>query len=141
MIDTLYGSSVYPEVLVVLDQEVNPMGAPFPMDEWHLVTMSWDGYPEGRMSIFIDGRLVEEREYDSRFDRGDPLPQEMAVGMRPQEWPGEMVKKEDGSFVDSRPDTALSVADSNIDICDMRLYQCALNRKEIQKIMAERAFA
>lgn len=140
VIDTYYGTSNFPEVSATLDLEENAADQIIPNDEWRHVTMTWKGYPQGRLALYIDGSLVGELDYDSRYDNGQPSARFFAVGMRPPEWEGEVVQNEDGSMMDVRPETSLSIQDSNVEIKDLRLYQNELIQEEIQ-VLATRKIA
>jgi ABC-type polysaccharide/polyol phosphate transport system ATPase subunit len=141
VIDTYYGLSNFPEVSVTLDLEEKIPDQVFPYDQWRLVTMTWYGYPEGRLALYINGMLMGELVYDRRYDNGQSAAHHFAVGMRPPEWQGEVVQNEDGTMMDVRPETTLSVKDSNIEIMDLRLYQTELSQEEIQILAAKRITA
>jgi hypothetical protein len=137
VIDTFFGYSTFPEMSVALDLDESGLGVPFSMDEWRLVSMVWRGMPAGRLSLLIDGLVVAEREYDARFDDGRPMAVELAAGVRPENWVGEIKLNEDGTIVDARPDQC-AVSDSNVEIRGMRLYQAPLRPFEFQDIIRER---
>jgi hypothetical protein len=40
----------------------------FPEGEWHLVTMKWDGWPKGNVSIYFDGKLTGSKQYSEKYD-------------------------------------------------------------------------
>jgi len=53
----------YPEAEYVLDTKgssVNKWGT----NEWHFVTMTWEGKFKGDVKLYIDGRRVDEAEYE-----------------------------------------------------------------------------
>jgi ABC-type polysaccharide/polyol phosphate transport system ATPase subunit len=133
-IDPYYGSASYPELSATLSTTRNRMGTLFSQDEWHFVAMTWEGYPQGRLILYIDGQFIGERSYDGRHDNGQPLPKSVAVGMRPQHWVGEILERKDGTKVELRPETTLSIDDSNIEVRDVRLYQAFLTEAEIWEI-------
>jgi ABC-type polysaccharide/polyol phosphate transport system ATPase subunit len=134
VLNTFYGTSSFPEVSTFENQERTWSEYPFPVDEWHLVTMTWEGHPAGNMRLFIDGRLVGEHEYDSRYDDGRSLPRNISAGMRPAAWAGELVIDEGGTISDSRPPSVMSAAEAGVEIRDLRLYQKALSTQEILAI-------
>jgi ABC-2 type transport system ATP-binding protein len=134
-LDTYFGLSSFPEVPVPLYQDYQPFGSKIQEDEWYQVIMTWKGYPEGKLSLYVNGILVGERDYDRRYDNGRPLARAFAVGMRPREWEGEVVQNEDGTVVEIRPETTFSISDGNLDIKDLRLYPFALSEKQIQELV------
>jgi hypothetical protein len=111
--------------------EGNSKGYQFAEDEWHPIAMTWLGYPAGRVRLFIDGNLIGETNYDSRYDDGRSLPRSIAIGMRPPEWEGELILNEEGIVSDSRPAITMSVSEGSVEIKDLRLYQRALTGQEI----------
>jgi len=48
VLDPLYGSAKFPEVGVTLNNETE-----LPYNEWLLVTMTWNGYPEGVVKLYL----------------------------------------------------------------------------------------
>jgi len=89
----------YPEARLLIDndgflQESNyGAGNPwiglgqFPEGEWHHLAMIWSGYPSGIVKLYLDGNLVSQMEYDSRFDDGRALYQMFSVGFKAYVWP------------------------------------------------------
>lgn len=139
-LETYYGRTSFPEVKA--DLEAPEPGWPaFPYGEWHLVTMTWDGYPEGKVQLYLDDTLLGESEYDRRHDNHYRLPNQFAVGIRPPEWVGEMIQREDGSLVDLRPQATLTVSDSGQEIRGMRLYPHTLDRADLEGILANQPVA
>lgn len=133
-LDTYFGTSVFPEVSTALAGKQTEAGTPFREDLWHHVVAVWHGHPHGRLWLYVDGQLVGERAYDSRNDDHRPWATTLALGFRPPEWTGERVEQEDGSVAESRPESALSVADSAVEMRAARLYRAALGAEEIQQI-------
>jgi ABC-type polysaccharide/polyol phosphate transport system ATPase subunit len=130
VIDTFYGSVNFPEVSAKLDQ--------FTLNEWHLLCMTWEGYPEGRLYLYADGALVGETIYDHRHDNHYRLANQIAIGYRPREWLGELVQNEDGTLVDLRPETTATISHSGMEMHGLRLYTRALTVQEIQAILTEK---
>jgi ABC-type polysaccharide/polyol phosphate transport system ATPase subunit len=130
VIDTFYGSANFPEVTVKLDE--------ITLDTWHLLCLTWQGYPEGRLQLYCDGNLVGETIYDRRHDNHYRLANQIAIGYRPQEWLGELVQNEDGTLVESRPETTASVRNSGMELHSVRLYNRLLTVQEIQALLTER---
>jgi hypothetical protein len=120
ILDTYYGNRIFPEVWAVSG-----------MEEWHLVTTTWLGYPNGTLRMYFDGNLVMERSYDPRFDNGLPLPVSIAVGIRPPEWVGALIEQADGTVLDVRPDSTLSIVDSGVEFRDLRLYRECLSLEQV----------
>jgi hypothetical protein len=141
-LNTFYGTSSFPETSVALydlptaEEPLTPLGPSFPEDEWRLVTMTWNGYPEGSVRIYIDAQLIGEHAYGSQYDDGRATCHSFAVGMRPSEWTGEVIRGADGSHVDLRPHTSMSVQEGGLEIQDLRLYKKELTPLEIQAILS-----
>jgi hypothetical protein len=132
VIDTYYGLANFPEVAFTLDETAKEPGVS--KGEWHWAVWTWEGYPDGRAQLWIDGEPAGEVTYDSRFDNGLPLPAYIGAGVRPSLWTGELVQNEDGSVVDARPTSTLAVMASNLDMRDLRLYRRALAADEIRAL-------
>ena len=110
----------------------------FPYDEWHLVTMTWEGFPEGAARLFLDDALIGEFSYTQRHNNQYRLPQQISAGIRPPEWVGEIIQREDNTVVDLRPTATLAVSESGQQIADMRLHRRPLSRDDIQNLLAGR---
>jgi hypothetical protein len=134
VLNTYNGTSSYPEVSTFEIQESTWSVYPFPADERHLVSMTWEGHPSGSVRLYIDGRMIGDHEYDSRYDDGRSLPRNISAGIRPAAWAGELVIDEHGMLSDSRPPSMMSAAEAGVEICDLRLYQRALQTQEIMAI-------
>jgi hypothetical protein len=93
--------------------------------------MTWQGYPEGILVLYVNGILAGKLSYDSRYDDARDLPQSFSVGMRPSLWAGELVEKDDGTLADLRPGATMSVLYAGVGIRGLRLYKLALSEKEI----------
>jgi ABC-type polysaccharide/polyol phosphate transport system ATPase subunit len=132
--DTFYGSSGFPEVASTLTTYSATPGIPLTPGEWNLVTMTWSGYPQGSLRLYLNGILVNKLEYDRRYSDGRSLPSQIAIGMRPASWEGELIENEDGSMQESRPSSTMEVIDSGLELCDLRLYPYALTEEEILEI-------
>jgi hypothetical protein len=135
-IDTFYGTVNFPEVTVKIDETVPLSGNTF--NEWHLLCLTWQGYPEGRLHLYVDDRLVGESIYDHRHDNHYRLADKIAIGYRPRDWLGELVQNEDGTLVDLRPETTAPVSNSGMEVHGLRLYSRALTDPEIAGIMADK---
>jgi hypothetical protein len=103
-------------------------------DEWHFTSMTWQGYPNGKVCLYADGELLGEKAYDSRYDRGDSLPGSISIGLRPATWTGEIVHQADGQATELRPNTSMWIGEGGLDIKDLHLYRRALSREEIQNL-------
>jgi hypothetical protein len=55
----------------------------------------------------------------------------LAVGIRPPDWVGELVRNEDGTVEDARPDSLISAQQMQVEIKDLRLYRSALGAEEL----------
>jgi lipopolysaccharide transport system ATP-binding protein len=136
VMDTYFGTTSFPEAAALVDHDGALGGLVFPRDEWHLVTMTWKGYPYGIVRLYVDDQLLSERVYDSRYSNDRPLPSSLVVGMRPPQWAGELVQKEDGTLVEAPVTDTLAVADSEIEIQEVRLYRRTLGQDELQALYA-----
>lgn len=132
--DTFYGSSGFPEVASTLTTYSATPDIPLTPGEWNLVTMTWSGYPQGALRMYLNGVLVNKVNYDSRYNDGRNLPSQIAIGMRPAAWVGELIENEDGSVQESRPASTMEVTDSGLELQDLRLYPYALTEEEILEI-------
>lgn len=101
------------------------------MGAWHQLVMTWNGYPDGVVCLYVNGKLISQNSYDHRHDRGDHLPTSIAIGFRPLDWWGEMLRDADGGLIDSRPQSDLAVAEAGLEIRQARLYQRVLTEVEI----------
>mgnify|MGYP001767188766 CR=1 FL=1 len=93
--------------------------------------MTWKGYPDGKVWLYVDGELLGDRGYDSRFDRGDHLPGSISIGLRPSSWTGEIIHQADGQAQELRPDTLMWIGEGGLEIKDLRLYRRELSQDEI----------
>jgi hypothetical protein len=133
VIDTYYGTSDFPEVGVVVEEEDTPKKYILNKDEWYLVTMTWLGYPDGVVRLYVNGDRLGEKAYDSRYDRGDDLPSSISIGLRPSIWTGEIVRKEDGATKELRPDSLMWIEEGGLEMKNLRLYRQALSPEEIRE--------
>jgi ABC-2 type transport system ATP-binding protein/lipopolysaccharide transport system ATP-binding protein len=134
VLNTYFGTSSFPEASAAIDNSGHLQGIPYPEDEWHLVSMTWTGYLNGTIRLYVDSSVIAETTYDERSDDGRDLAKNFSVGMRPISWTGELVQKEDGTLDESRPISTMSVTEGGIEIKDLRLYQRALTDEEIRAI-------
>lgn len=132
--DTFHGAYSFPEVSIVIDDPKKPTTATRSKQGWHLATMTWDGYPSGTVSLYLDGTSVGKCAYDVRYDDGRDLPTMFAIGLRPSIWSGELVEKEDGTLADLRPGASWSISEAGVEIQGMRLYKKALSQASIERI-------
>jgi hypothetical protein len=146
-VDSGYANGNFPEASIIVDNDgsLREYGAntdwydpaPFPEGEWHLVTMTWEGYPQGVVKIFLDGNLIGQKPYDERYNDQRPLADTIAIGFRPAEWLGEVYVSGDQVEYEYVPNTPMALWDGGIHVFDVRLYQRSLNRDEIQAIFLE----
>ncbi len=129
--DTYYGTASFPETMLVVDHDGNVEPGELPPDEWRLVTMTWSGYPEGILKLYLDDQFVMEKMYTRQNDDGRKLPRLVAVGMRPADWVGELVSDESSEVRDLRPESTLSVVGSGLEIRDLRLYPQTLTPEQV----------
>ncbi len=149
--DTFYGTSEFPEAtawvirpeetgkehgsVVPCETSILPGRVDLHADAWHLLVMTWLGYPTGVVRLYVNGQLINEKTYDPRHDRGDHLPAQLAIGIRPANWRGELIRKEDGSLLDLRPYSTMSLVEGGLAIRDLRLYGRALDQDELTALL------
>jgi len=126
----LYGGISFPEVTARFD-EPGPGWLSFPYDEWQLVSMTWDGYPNGQVHLYIGEVLVGEAIYDYQHDNHSLLAEEIAVGLRPPHWKGELIERQSGDFLELRPRSLMTLQGSGIEVRDVRLYQRSFSSEDI----------
>jgi len=143
-VDSGYARGNFPETSIIIDNDgtLATYGAhtpwysprPYAEGEWHHVTMTWEGYPKGTVKIYLDKSLVGEKPYDKRYDDGRPMPSSIAIGVRPDAWVGEIIERADGSTVEARPRTNMSLESGGMEIKGLRLFNSALTQEEINKL-------
>jgi ABC-type polysaccharide/polyol phosphate transport system ATPase subunit len=107
------------------------------LEQWLHVALTWDGFPQGQLRFYVNGRLAAEFAYRPEHNDDQPLPRQLAIGMRPLNWPGERVRQPDGTFVDLRPGSTMSVSDAGIELRDIRLYRKPLQAEKIQALYSQ----
>jgi hypothetical protein len=137
----------FPEASILIDndgvlrahRDDIPYARPRPVSEdaWHLVAMTWRGYPAGQVVIYLDGDRVAERTYDGTSDDGRPPPETLAVGMRPSQWHGEIRRAPEGRTVDAVPVSDMSLASGGIEMGAIRFFSTALSDGDV-RTLAER---
>ena len=133
VMETYFGAARFPEVAVSLDDE-SQLEKPFSYGQWHMVTMTWDGFPDGTVRLYLDAELVGEMTYDRRYDNNYRLAEEFAVGARPPQWVGELIQRDDGTVEDLRPQATLSVEAGGQQIKGVYLYRQCLSPDAIQNL-------
>jgi hypothetical protein len=146
-VDSGYALGNFPEASIIIDNDgsLREYGAttewysptPFQQDEWHLVTMTWDGYPRGVVKIFLDGNLIGKKPYDERYNDERPLADSLAIGIRPSHWIGEIYVPGNQQVQGSVPSGGMTLWDGGIQIFDLRLYKRSLSQGEILSIFLE----
>jgi|GEM_PF-129153 len=131
VIDTFYGDARFPEATITLDD------AEFPLGEWRLVCLTWSGYPEGQARLYLGTRLAAEFNYDRRHDNHFRLPVQIAVGIRPSEWIGELIQAEDGTLIELHPGNTHHISATAQELADVRLYRRILGPDDLQALLAE----
>jgi hypothetical protein len=149
-VDSGYALGNFPETSIIIDNDgsLADYGAqtkwyssvPYPEDEWHLVTMTWNGYPEGVVRIYLDERLIGEKPYDSRYDDGRSFANAIAIGFRPAHWRGEVIKNENGDVSEFVPNSLMLLEGGGIEIRDLRLYQRTLTQEEILQLLVSNGY-
>ena len=109
---------------------------PLPDNEWHLISMTWQGYPEGYVQIYLDSKCMAEKAYNSNYNDGRPLFSLFSVGFSPSSWIG-AAKQGDWGKVRRVPlPNEGSLASGGIQIRDLRLYRRPLVEPDFRQIMA-----
>jgi ABC-2 type transport system ATP-binding protein len=108
------------------------------IEQWVQVVMTWEGHPDGKVHLYLDGKLVGEREYSSAYSNDQPLPKSLSVGMRPLSWPGERVLQKDGTYLILHPESTNSIYDAQLSMENVRLYGKALDAQAINDNYRER---
>ncbi|HIE57353.1 MAG TPA: ATP-binding cassette domain-containing protein [Anaerolineales bacterium] len=138
VMETFFGESRFPEVTVSSNDQT--LDRSFADGDWHMVAMTWDGYPDGKVRLYVDARPVGEADYDRRYDNNYRLAESLAVGVRPPQWVGELIQREDGTMEDLRPQATLSVAEGGQQMDQVYLYRECLSPDEIKtRFESERA--
>jgi len=140
-VDTDSGGQNFPEASIIVDNDGGlasyryPWYSPvsFPENEWHLIAMTWDGYPSGTVRIYFDGQLTGEKPYDSRYDDERPLFNKFSIGFRPHQWLGE-IKETAKGLVEGLPNTAMSLSSGGIKIKGLRIYSRVYSQEEFYSI-------
>jgi hypothetical protein len=146
-VDSGYARGNFPEVSIVIDNNGSLKDfcvgytwctpKPYLEGEWHLVTMTWEGFPSGMVRIYMDGELVGEKPYDERYNDDQPLPQSFAVGYRPGNWQGEIIQRNNGTSEEHVPGTTMSLVDGGMKIFDLRLYRRSLTQDDILRLFSD----
>lgn len=131
VLDPYYGIAAFPEVAVKIALQDGQEGTQVQAGEFHLLTMTWEGTPDGTVRLFLNGDLIGDHVYNEHYNDDRSQPRSIAIGMRPPSWAGEIVEEEDGTIYDSRPATDMSIEDGGMEMADTRLYPRTLSQTEI----------
>ncbi|MEM7395194.1 MAG: M56 family metallopeptidase, partial [Verrucomicrobiota bacterium] len=91
----------YPEVSIAIDNTLagprpRPDGrltwSPLSENRWHRVKVTWSGSPEGEVRIYLNDVLMGCKPYTADYDDGRPFARTMAVGIRPVDWIGRIIR-------------------------------------------------
>ena len=124
----------FPEITATIRQNTASEEDASSTNEWHLVILTWSGYPQGTLNLYTDGELVGSRDYDPNYNDGRELPKYLAVGMRPLNWVGEVIKRQDGTTEHLHPGSTMSLVESSLEIKDLRLYNYQFSQEEIYEL-------
>ena len=100
--------------------------------EWHLVSMTWWGYPEGGIRLYVDGTLIGEKFYTGQTNDSRPLFSLFSVGFKPSSW-----IEVDGELQDRvTPPCSLPVFSENrsIQVKDLRVYRRVLGKQDFRQM-------
>ncbi|MFN2197123.1 MAG: ATP-binding cassette domain-containing protein [Anaerolineales bacterium] len=111
----------FPEITAVYPLPVERLG------QWAQVTMTWNGFPDGVLRLFLNGTPAGETTYNPAYNNDLPPARNLSVGMRPLNWAGERVRQPDGSIRELRPGSMMAVTDAQMVLQDVRLYLHALD--------------
>jgi ABC-type polysaccharide/polyol phosphate transport system ATPase subunit len=125
-------SGTFPEVSAKISMEETTF------KQWVHLAMTWEGYPDGQLRLFVDGKSDGERNYSSIYSNDQPLSTSLSVGMRPLTWPGERILQPDGTYIHRKPESTNSVLEAQLGLIDVRLYRTALPAEAINEIYQER---
>ncbi|MEM7392642.1 MAG: M56 family metallopeptidase, partial [Verrucomicrobiota bacterium] len=129
-----WGRSFPSASIVMANSRTRPLPNPpewygepqFPVDVWHDVKITWSGYPEGEVRIYLNGKLTARRTYSPEYDDGRPFAEAIAMGYRPNAWVGELVSAPNGGTTDVRPGS-MDIDLSGVDISEIAVYREALD--------------
>jgi ABC-2 type transport system ATP-binding protein/lipopolysaccharide transport system ATP-binding protein len=128
--DKRVGSIGFPEITATIRQDKASKEEATSINEWHLIILTWSGYPQGTLNLYTDGKLAGSHEYDPNYDDGRDLPKYLAVGMRPLNWTGEVIKRQDGTTEHLHPGSTMSLLESSLEIRDLRLYNYQFSQED-----------
>ena len=100
--------------------------------QWVQIAMTWDGYPEGSLRLYLDGKFVGNKEYSSIYSNDQPSPRSFSVGMRPLSWSGERVLQKDGTYLILHPESTNSIFDAQLSLRNVQLYKEPLTAEAIR---------
>jgi hypothetical protein len=104
--------------------------ASFPEGEWHHIGMTWQGYPDGVVKLYLDGNFVSQLNYNSNYDGGGPMFRMFSYGFKPYSWPAPGALPQYGDSGTGRLESGGIVATGLI------LYPAALRESEIGQLAA-----
>ncbi len=129
-LDPFYGDARFPEVTVKLDDSS-------PYDAWLPVALTWRGYPEGTLALYVGGVCVGQAHYTRQHDNQYRWPIQLAVGIRPAEWIGELIQRHDGTLVELHPQATSPISGSGKLLRGVRVYSVELSGAEIVALAAQ----
>lgn len=138
----------YPEASILVDdgslegselQMAFHSTAPLPEGEWHHVTLTWNGYPEGEAAIYLDGIRMALRPYDQRFNNDLPDFDSFSVAYRPSHWP--VTARLDPTQESRLVVGSMLATEGGVDIADLRVYRVPLDPAQVRYVLAEQPSA
>lgn len=140
-VDSAYKLGNFPEASIIVNNDGGLSSyrseknwyapVPFPEGQWHLVAMTWQGYPSGEVSIFLDGKLIGRKPYDSRYDNGGQLFKVFSVGFRPNRWTMESIEGIE-RFSDAG---SMRFDRGGLEIYDLKIYQKVISQSILEEII------
>jgi ABC-type polysaccharide/polyol phosphate transport system ATPase subunit len=121
----------FPEVSTNLFMEENTI------EQWVHLAMTWKGFPEGKLHLFLDGKPIGEHSYSKVYNDDQPMPTDLSVGMRPLTWSGERVLAADGSYTFRRPESKNSIYDAQLELQNIHIYKNKLTPEAISALHRE----
>lgn len=103
--------------------------AAYPEGQWHHIAMTWSGYPTGVVKISLDGSMIAEIDYDSRYDDDQPIFEMFSFGHKPYSWPNPANLPVYGDSGSGR------LASGGIQVSGLRIYTRALSGGEISQLV------
>lgn len=140
-VDSAYAGGNFPEASIIVnnDQSLTEYEQKdgwyrprlVPLGEWHKVTMTWEGFPTGTVTIYLDGEEVASKEYDSRYDDDRGLASSYVTSGVPRDWSPQTWKTVGGTTTFLTPLEETMDAGSGVEYRNLQLYNSVLSPDEL----------